>query len=78
MKHGCFTWVTAVCLTLASLGCCPKGYIRAEGIATVVSAVSARHDKYVDGDESLSSLEKDVYKDSTLLLTKTVEEALSE
>lgn len=51
-------------------------FIKADKVAGSVNAVTGRHDAYVNGDDSLDSLHKEVYLRSSALLRDVVDEAL--
>lgn len=60
---------------LAAQGCC-TGHVRAEALQGPFSKIKARHDAYVLQDEALSEVEKRIHLRSTMLVEKTLKEAL--
>lgn len=72
--------VVLVLVGLGSAGCSTKGYIRAEGIAEIVSSIVFRHDGYVSSDPSyFADVTTKAQRESDLresaLLRKIVDEA---
>lgn len=63
-----------ICANLC--GCSPKGYVKASAIEGAFQKVKDRHDNYVDNDQTLTPLQKRIYKRSSALVDKVLKEAV--
>lgn len=74
MTKGAKLLLLAIVLPFA-VGGCHRGEIQADAIAPLIEDVSARHDKLVTKDPTISDADKATYLRSTELLRRVVKEA---
>jgi hypothetical protein len=69
--------IAILAVTLVSLACLTSctGMISAASVDPLIRTVSDRHDAYVNGDQSLSQVQRETYLRSTTLLRKLLDEA---
>lgn len=62
-------------VALCGSGCTSSGYVHVDTFDGLIEPVAARHDDYVQADESLDEFQRRVFLRSTELLRKAVAEA---
>ena len=65
----------ALVFAASMLASCQMGMIRADAIDGPVNGITARHDAYVQEDDSLSDEEKSIYLRTSELLRRIITEA---
>ncbi len=78
MKKKIAQLVGLAALSALLVGCCPPQTINANAVSQPLQDVSARHDAYINADESLSETEQSIFLRDTELLNMIVDEATSE